>query len=706
MAAPTNLSFPRQRRLLLGWLAFAAPWPMAFSDTLEWFWLVAFAVAVGHFLATVHVRRDSAVGIVPNWVANLLGFLYLAFLWLDLSLLNRGQVVRCMGHALLFGLVLRLWRVASERDAWITFGGIFIVFLAAMGTSTHPTIVLYLTGFVGLAVLTLARFASFHVFGEFGLRDAARPPLSLVGVTASIVAAAMLAAVPLFVVLPRARAPFVAGPGGGLGLSVPLALFSEEVNLDTIGSVRGNRQVAMRLRFDPPLPDSAEIRLKAGTFDRLEAATWVRSAALEARPLTYPFRVNFEWKDGGRTARLWRGRIGGAALPVPLGTRWAEVRASFLRRTRGGGLSMQPAPTEPIEYTVGLGAARASLAADFDPVADAGLLAEQSSERLRNLAAEAMGATGADAGESQARRVSRLENYLSTKYEYTLDLVGQRSEQPIEDFLFARRRGHCEYFASAMVLLLRSQGIPARLVSGFLGGEYNPLDGYYLVRHDNAHAWVEAWVDGGWRVYDPTPAVGRPALSRELNLGRLFGQAWDSVEFYWDRNILSYGYREQQGLLYQVFSAWLDWARQWRQGRRKPPALPASAVAGELRAAAPAAPPAAGAWRLPAAGAVAVAGIAAWILVRRRSRRDAAWAYTQLRRTLRELGVAIAPSDAALAVAERASRVLPHGAGDLRKFIQRYLAESFGGLAVARGPGDWAAQHAALRRRLRRRNSP
>jgi len=699
MAPPASFTFPRQRRLLLGWLAFAAPWPMAFSATMEWPWLLAFGVAAGHFLWTVRARRDSSVGLVPNWVANLLGFLYLGFLWLDLGVLNRGQVVRCMGHALLFGLVLRLWRVATERDSWITFGGIFIVFLAAMGTSTHPTIVLYLAGFVGLAVLTLARFASFHLFGQFGLRDSPRPPLALVGVTAAIVAAAMLAAVPLFVVLPRARAPFVAGPGGGLGLSVPLALFSEEVNLDTIGSVRGNRQVAMRVRFEPPLADDDEIRLKAGAFDRLKGTTWVRSADLDTRPVSYPFRVSFDRRDSGRAARLWRGRIGGAALPVPPGTQWVEARAGSLRRTRGGGLSIQPVPTEPTEYAVGYGGLKPSLAADFDPATDAGLLGDESSPRLGALAAAAM---GSGAGATQAARAARLETYLATNYEYTLDLVGRRSERPVEDFLFERRRGHCEYFASAMVLLLRSQGIPARLVTGFLGGEYNPLDGYYLVRHDNAHAWVEAWVDGAWRGYDPTPAAGRPLLSRDFSFGRLFGQAWESVEFFWDRSILSYGYREQQGLLYQLFSAWIDWARQWR---RKPPAALPAPVAPSAAPANAAATPASGRdWWIPAGFVLAAAGVAAWIVARRRPRRDAAWAYARLRGTLRELGVAISPADGPRTVTERAALALPHGAGELRQFVDRYLIESFGGERVdaARGRSDWTAAHAALRRQLRR----
>ena len=115
-----------------------------------------------------------------------------------------------------------------------------------------------------------------------------------------------------------------------------------------------------------------------------------------------------------------------------------------------------------------------------------------------------------------AQRARRLESHLIDNYTYTLDFVGRSPDNPIEDFLFRYRSGQCEYFASSMVLMLRSQGIPARLVTGFLGGEYNPFEGYYIVRDNNAHAWVEAYLAGaGWRIFDPTPPAGRPAAGGE-----------------------------------------------------------------------------------------------------------------------------------------------------------------------------------------------
>jgi len=107
---------------------------------------------------------------------------------------------------------------------------------------------------------------------------------------------------------------------------------------------------------------------------------------------------------------------------------------------------------------------------------------------IRDLAARVMG-EGSD-----AERALRATAHLRQEYAYTLDLMDSPGADPIGDFLFRDRAGHCELFASSLVLMLRSQGIPARLVTGYLGTSFNPLEGYHIVRNSNAHAWVEALV--------------------------------------------------------------------------------------------------------------------------------------------------------------------------------------------------------------------
>ena len=135
--------------------------------------------------------------------------------------------------------------------------------------------------------------------------------------------------------------------------------------------------------------------------------------------------------------------------------------------------------------------------------------------RIAALAAQAMG-QGSDATSARSGWSTTWRRATPTPR----DFVGRSGQLALEDFLFRTRRGHCEFFATAMVVMLRSQGIPARFVTGFLGGEENAFEGYYVVRQSNAHAWVEAWFpDRGWQVFDPTPASGRPgAVERDLPL--------------------------------------------------------------------------------------------------------------------------------------------------------------------------------------------
>ena len=112
-------------------------------------------------------------------------------------------------------------------------------------------------------------------------------------------------------------------------------------------------------------------------------------------------------------------------------------------------------------------------------------------------------------------RAARIEDHLHREFTYSLDTeVPALSRDPLADFLFATKRGYCEYFASAMAVLLRTQGIPARVVTGFQSGYYNDVSGSWVMRASDAHAWVEGWIDGrGWVTFDPTPSAATPSAT-------------------------------------------------------------------------------------------------------------------------------------------------------------------------------------------------
>jgi len=149
--------------------------------------------------------------------------------------------------------------------------------------------------------------------------------------------------------------------------------------------------------------------------------------------------------------------------------------------------------------------------------------------RIRELARR--WASGASSDLAIARA---LETRLRTGYGYTLELPPAATADPLANFLFVRRRGHCEYFASAMAVMLRTLGVPARLATGFQSGVYNPLTDEWLMRASDAHAWVEAWLAGrGWTTFDPTPPDPNRAapsalagLALYLDAARTFWNHW------------------------------------------------------------------------------------------------------------------------------------------------------------------------------------
>jgi len=154
---------------------------------------------------------------------------------------------------------------------------------------------------------------------------------------------------------------------------------------------------------------------------------------------------------------------------------------------------------------------------------------------------------GAATPEERARA---LERRLRHDYGYTLELLPAPVADPLATFLFARKKGHCEYFASAMAVMLRSLGIPSRVVTGFLGGVYNPMTGWQVVRASDAHSWVEAWLPRrGWVTFDPTPPDPSPASTGWLNRAAL---VLDAADQFWQDWVVGYDFERQITLAARV----------------------------------------------------------------------------------------------------------------------------------------------------------
>ncbi|MBI5101742.1 MAG: DUF3488 domain-containing protein [Nitrospirae bacterium] len=141
---------------------------------------------------------------------------------------------------------------------------------------------------------------------------------------------------------------------------------------------------------------------------------------------------------------------------------------------------------------------------------------------------------------TDAERASAVERYLRNSYTYSLTLSPSAGGvNPVEEFLLRTKKGYCEHYAAGMVIMLRSLGVPARVVTGFYGGEKNEYGDYTIIRSSDAHSWVEALIGGSWKRFDPTPPV-----SNEKR--QAYALVWDSVEMAWARYVVGFSYKDQR----------------------------------------------------------------------------------------------------------------------------------------------------------------
>lgn len=672
------MSFGRQKRLLLGWLALLAPLPLPFNDMVLWPVLALYWAGVVCFLRRASLDPPRWL---PRWAMNALGLAYFPIFFLDLTAFSRGRLVQPAIHLCLFALLVKLFSMTRERDKWQTAMGIFFVFLAAMGTSVHPAIVLYLVAFLVLTLVLLARFAFLHVLAGFGREDPGLARLPMRGFLWSSAVGTLLIAVPLFALLPRVRAPFIVGRSPGTGMTMEAAGFSDEVTLDSIGNIRGSRQVALRLLDEGrPAPDR-EIRFKGATYDLYQGGSWRRSPTRGPLERQGGARFLLSRAEPERWVKIWLRPLRSRSLPLPVEAAVLEPRTTRLEIDAGGAIALTFDPFETVEYRVGLAERPVLLGTVPGPAPDPALDLAGVTPRIAELAATVM------RGDSAAEKAGRLERYLMQNYAYTLDYRGRSAENPIENFLFRYRSGQCEYFASSMVLMLRSQGIPARLVTGFLGGEYNPFEGYYIVRDSNAHAWVEAYLPdagarAGWRVFDPTPPAGRPE-GRQKSSWLLAQQAWDFMLFRWDRYVLTFGLYDQIRLFGSLRSMWSDfWGLFQKQDRgRDESGQPAETGDGQPSEEGSGAGPDSGLEEAVPylAGLALLAALGGFLAWRLRSPLTATVAYRRLRHRLGRSGTPLPDSLPPLALSRETAARFPEAARPAARIIDFYLRESFGG---------------------------
>jgi hypothetical protein len=331
---------------------------------------------------------------------------------------------------------------------------------------------------IATALFLLVTIASMHAVRGAPWLPKTRA-LPVLAVTATTLAAALVVGLPKFAhaVEERINAFFNASFDESTAFSTAMALGA------TRGMLVSN---AVVLRIEGPTPEY----LRGAVYDRYQGRYWITTAAGRER---HPLPV----ADGPKTTRITLAR----GTPNGDDMRWflppGACGFSIPIDVDGFGVGRRTAMPEPASIAFSMTGCPPPAVAlptptDLDVPPDV-------AARIEPIARSWTGHA-----QSPRERLDALKRELS-HFEYSLAVDRTAGVDPIVDFLTLHRAGHCELFASAMVLLARTQGIPARVVGGFRVTERNPITGRVVVRDRNAHAWVEAWIDGAWRAWDPTP---------------------------------------------------------------------------------------------------------------------------------------------------------------------------------------------------------
>ncbi len=671
--------FLRERVLAVGSLALLAPVPLFFANALELLVLLVYVLVLGLFLARV---RRGAVPRLPNAVLNLAGLAYLPVIVLDVRF-GSQTLLKTMLHLLLFTTVFKLAAIRKERDLSLALVLSAMLFVASVSTSFHVAILLYVVLMAAAAWAVLVKWALWRDLAgapEEWERDRAARALPGAGPLASSVAAAVVLAVPLFLFLPRLKAPVVRGGEAGREITTGI---SDAVDPDAFGTLKKSDRVMLRVTSDEPLDATGPaLRLRTLALTRWDRGIWKKperpGTVIPAKGGSVPLGPR---PGNGAVLTIDLTPIQSRALPVPAasnGLRLSETsfrspdRALvFVDAARNVSLAYEPETV--VQYTTTV--ARRG-APDLARGPEAEGLGGPESATLRAFAKDALhGIDPASDPEAAARALE--DAFHRPLFRYDLDL-SPRGPNGLDEFLTTRRTGHCQTYANAMALLLRSLGIPSRFVTGFLGGEIGAFGRYVLVRGNNVHAWVEAWCgpEKGWVTFDPTPAAGQPKLER-VPLSARLRQVTDGIEFFYDRFVLSFGQSDQAEMLRRIREATGGAAAVFKG---------VGAALGRTLARAPGGRTAAG-----AAGIALLSALFALAFRRLLSRTrfgtrglpPASAAYRRLQKALHRRGAPLTPSSAPAETLAAAEKFGPAAAAPAAAIVGAYVKESFGGFSAS-----------------------
>ena len=481
--------------------------------------------------------------------------------------------VTALAHLIIFLAAVKLLQVKKDRDWVFLYLISFFEVLLAAGLSFSPVFLGTLTVYLLCVLSTIIAFEIhkgkrsmpaaetrllvppdsriFNVSRPRSRRQVEATRLPWVAVTLMLLI--FVLALPLFLIAPRSGAAALLRGGSGLSNFVG---FSETVNLGEIGTLKRDNAVVMHVRVEGP-PTGRPLRWRGVALDEYTGRGWRKSQAARRTEQKTSERGLFQLGTTEALNRLTAQTVFlepiespvlfAAARPIAIQGDFQVVRVdaegSIQVRKLGFDRIMYKAlsdMTEPDAATLQRDRQRypasieryLQLPDSLDPRIEARANAMVVNARARNRYDVA----------------KAIETQLQQDYGYSLEMKATGPD-PLADFLFNVQAGHCEYFSTAMAIMLRTHGIPARVVNGFLPGEYNAAADAYTVRQSDAHSWVEVYFpeSRSWVTFDPTPAAGRTEPVSTGIVAQL-GKYAAALELIWFQYVVGYDKQEQRSL--------------------------------------------------------------------------------------------------------------------------------------------------------------
>jgi len=411
--------------------------------------------------------------------------------------------------------------------------------------------------------------------------------MRFLGATSLVAVMVFLGAIVFFVSFPRIGLQMFNQRRAGIAMTG----FSDQLELGHFGRIKDDPTVVLRVEFDDPKDRSRLAPYWRGiSFDHYDGRAWSKSEGRDRIPLSSRGGRHVIHPGGDREgvkqsiylepmeSRVLFGLSQIGQVTLPKQTVEASLHERQLYLGNGGDLQYEQRDEIAFRYEVMSHGEAVGRGLDVD-FTDYRQRVKAARKRTRQEITQVPGSLSPEIralanhivgdARSASDAIRRIEEHLRKEYSYTLDLERDPSRAPLDDFLFVQKKGHCEYFSTAMVILLRSQGIAARSVNGFYGGEWNQYGNYLAIRQGDAHSWVEIGVPIekcpenakkchwtlAWLTRDPTPP-STATRTAQAGLWSTFRQYTDALRMRWYRNVIEYDLEQQIGFAAGLHSAW------------------------------------------------------------------------------------------------------------------------------------------------------